>query len=177
MRERVLLLVTIGIGTAVVVASAMEIEVARSRDVDYSAYTSFGFRVKEGIPPEHPLGEDGHMLKEVQDAAAETLLRRGMTLIKGDTPDLWVSFFGLHEEEFTAEGVRKELGGVTWVGDPGAHSTRTVLHATLIVEVHDASTGERVWSGWATGSTSNPEKIRARAAKATRKVLEEFPRE
>lgn len=176
MRVRVLLVAAIGVVGAVV-ASAMEIEVARSRDVDFSAYTSFGFRVKDGIPPEHPLGEDGHMLKEVQDAAAETLLRRGMTLIKGDTPDVWVSFFGLREEEYTAEGVRKELGGVTWVGDPGAHSTRTVQHATLIVEIYDASTDERIWSGWATGSTSNPEKIRARAAKATRKVLEEFPRE
>ncbi len=159
-------------------AHALEVEVARSPDVDYSAYRSFGFKAQDGVPADHPLGENGQLFKEVSAAAGEALLARGLTRVDGETPDLWVTFFGLTEEELSIEGESKELGaGVRWVGDPRAHSTRTLLHATLIVQIFDAATGARVWSGWATGDTQNPEKIRSRAAKATRKILREFPRE
>lgn len=159
-------------------ADAFKVEVARSPGVDYSAFRSFGFKAQDGIPADHPLGEDGELFKEVSEAAAEALLARGLTRVEGDTPDLWVTFFGLTEEELSIEGTSKKLGpGVRWIGDPGAHSSRTVLHATLIVEIHDAAGKERIWSGWASGDTQNPEKIRSRAAKAVRKILAEFPRE
>ena len=158
-------------------AAAVEVEVARRADVDYSAYQTFAFRPKEGVPADHPLGENSHLLEELREAAARTLLARGMTKIEGDTPDVWITFFGLGREDLSIEGTSKDLGPVTWVGDPGAHSSRTVVHATLIVEVHDAESDERVWSGWATGSSISREKLRARAAKLTRKILEEFPRE
>lgn len=159
-------------------AHAVEIEVARPPGVDYSAYRSFGLKAKEGIPDGHPLGQRGQLFKEVSEAASETLLARGMTLVRGDTPDMWVTFFGLTQEELSIEGTTRELGDrVKWIGDPGAHSSRTALHATLIVEMYDAASGERIWSGWATGDAQNPEKVHRRAAKLTRKILQEFPRE
>lgn len=158
-------------------AFAIEIEVARSRDVDYSAYRSFAFKAKEGLPADHPLGENSHLLEQVREAAKKTLLKRGMTLIEGDEPDVWITFYGLGREDLSIEGTSKDLGAITWVGAPGAHSSRTVVHATLVVEVHDSDSDERIWSGWATGSSISREKLRARAGKVTRKILEEFPRE
>jgi len=73
------------------------------------------------------------------------------------------------------EGTTRDVGPVSWVGDPNAHWTRTVLTATLIVEFWDAASGERVWTGWATGKTSNPEKLRKKADRVTRRILSEFP--
>lgn len=157
--------------------AAVEVEVARSQDVDYAAYQSFGFRAKEGLPADHPLGENSHLLEQVREAASKTLLGRGMTLVEGDEPDVWITFYGLGREDLSIEGTSKDLGVVTWIGDPGAHSTRTVVHATLVVEIHDAERDERVWSGWATGSSISREKLRSKAGKVTRKILGEYPRE
>ena len=161
---------------AMPVLASIKIEVARQADVDYSSYSSFSFRAKEGIPPEHPLGERGSLFKLVRDAAAEELQDRGMVLVEGGEPDVWVSFFGLRDEDLTMEGTSRDVGPVTWVGDPNAHWTRTVLKATLIVELWDADSGERVWSGWATGKTTNLEKLRSKADRVTRRILREFPR-
>lgn len=157
--------------------AAIKVEVARQPDLDYSKYQSFGFRLKEGIPPEQPLGENGDVLKEVRAEAAKLLLNRGMTLVEGETPDIWITFFGLVQESLSIEGTSRSVGAVTWVGDPGAHSSRTAIQGTLVVEIFDGETDERIWSGWATAEAAQRGKLRARAGKATRKILEEFPRE
>lgn len=157
-------------------SAAIEIEVARSQDVDFSKYNSFAFRVKEGTPEGHPLGEGGELLKRVQGEASQVLLKRGMAMIRGDTPDIWVSFFGLVNEGLAITGTSKSVtGGVKWVGDPGAHSSRTSVQGTLILEVYDSQTGERVWSGWATAESKDRDKLRSRAEKMTRKILDAFP--
>ncbi len=158
-----------------VTAGAIKVEVARPADADYASYNSFGLRAKPEIPEGHPLSETGDLFKAARSAAEETLLARGLTLIKGGEPDFWVSFFGFHDEEVSIEGTSRKVGAVRWVGDPGAHSTRTVAHETLIVEIYDGASGERVWSGWATGGTQNPDKIKKVTMKMVRRVLEEFP--
>lgn len=170
-------LVAICLMGAVGVQAAMKIEVARQPDVDFSAYQSFGIRAMTDVPPEHPLGEEGTLFKQVSEAARDALLARGMTYVEGDTPDVWLTFFGLSNEDLTIEGTTRKLGGVTWVGDPGAHSSRTVIEGTLIIQVVDSETEERVWSGWASMESADRDKLRARAGKATKKILDVFPRE
>ena len=165
----------LGLLVPVSTRGAIKVEVARPAGVDYSGYGSFGFRAKEKIPDGHPLSSGSPLLEEARTAARSELLRRGLTHIEGDTPDLWITFDGLGREELSIEGARRDLGPVTWVGDPGAHSSRTVIHATLLVEVFDASTGERVWTGWATDQSTRREKLRARIDKAVQKILEAFP--
>lgn len=160
---------------ATAAAAAIEVEVARTPDIDYSNYHSFAFRGKEGTPEGHPLGEDGPLLKRVQEEATQVLLKRGLTLIKGGEPDVWISFFGLVSEGLAVTGTTKNVGSVKWVGDPGAHSTRTSVQGTLIIEMFDAESDERVWSGWATAESKDRDKLRARAEKMTRKILEAFP--
>ena len=160
---------------AVAASAAIHVEVARPQGVDYSSYGSFGFKVKEDVPDEHPLGAESPLLEQLREVAKKELLARGMTFIDGGSPDLWITFFGLGQEDLSIEGTSREVGPVTWVGDPGAHSSRTVIHATLLIEVWDAASGERVWSGWATGESTNREKLRARAPRAARKILEAFP--
>ena len=94
------------------------------------------------------------------------------------TPDLWITFFGLTEQKLSTEGTSKKLGSkVTWVGAPGAHSSRTVMHGTLIIEIYDGRSGDRIWSGWATSESANRKKLLSRAAKATRKIISELPQE
>ncbi len=160
-----------------VAPAAIEVEVARHADVDYSKYQSFSFKVKEGMPPDQPLGENGATLKVVREEAAKVLLGRGLTRVEGGDADMWITFFGLVQESLSVEGSRKGVGGgVTWVGDPGAHSSRTVIQGTLLVEIFDGESGERIWSGWATAEAAQRGKLRARAGKATRKILEEFPK-
>lgn len=175
--RRTTMLLAAGLLLAGVAVARMQIEVARSPEIDYSVYQSFGFRLMEGVPAKHPLGEHGQVLGEVREAARKTLESRGMTFVESDHPDVWVVFFGLGREDLKIEGTSKKVGPITWVGDPGAHSTRTVVQGTLIVEIVDAGSDERVWSGWATDESASREKLRARAGKATRRILAEFPRE
>lgn len=155
--------------------AAIEIEVARPAEVDYSSYSSFGFKLKEGITADHPLGEHGPVLKQVQEAARKELMGRGLTWVEDGEPDMWITFYGLGREDLTIEGTSRDLGAVTWVGDPGAHSTRTVIQGTLLIEIFDGRSDERIWSGWATSESISREKLRARAGKATRKILAAFP--
>jgi hypothetical protein len=164
-----------GLGLPCLATGAIEVETARPPGADYSSYGSFGVRAKEGVPAGHPLGEQGDLFKAARDAAVKTLLAQGLTLVEDGEPDIWVTFYGLEEEELSVEGTSKKIGKVTWVGDPGAHSTRTVDSETLIVEVYDGASGERIWSGWATGGSSNPDKLIGLAAKMVRKVLLELP--
>ena len=171
----IVLALALALGAPGMMQAAVEVETARPQGADYSGYTSFGVRAKEGIPAGHPLGEKGDLFRAARDSAAETLLGRGLTQIEGGEPDFWVSFYGLHDEELSIEGTARKVGKVTWVGDPDAHSTRTVANETLIVEIYDGASGERVWSGWATGGSSNPDKLRRLAAKMVRKILLELP--
>lgn len=177
MRRSATLLVAL-LAMASAVTAAMKVEVARTAGVDYSSYTSFAFRPKEGIPPEHPLGENGEIFTRVSQTGTEALESRGMTVADGGEPDVWITVFGLVDEDLAIEGTRWSAGGnVSWIGDPGAHSMRTILEGTLVIELWDAATDKRIWSGWATDKSKNREKLRSRLEPATRRILAELPRD
>lgn len=52
---------------------------------------------------------------------------------------------------------------------------RTVRTGTLIAEVNDSASGERVWSGWTRDNASTPEKARKNAGPAAKKIFNRFP--
>lgn len=154
---------------------ASRVEVARAPETDFASYESYGFRFKEGLNPENALSSETPVYREIVGAADKTLARKGMRRDQ-ESPDLWIEFQGLMQEGLTIEGaVSKTVGNVTWVGDPNAFSMQTVRTGTLIVEVYDAASGERVWSGWTNENAATAEKIRKKAGKAAQKIFKEFP--
>ena len=170
--------VRLGVLLLVALASvgASKVQVARSPGVDFASYETFGFRGKEGIDPESPLAPGNHMFNVVTETASETLQKRGLQPAADDSPDLWISFYGVAGEQLTDEGTSIQITDhVTWVGDPLAHFVQTDAAGTLFIEVFDAASGERVWSGWASELAKDFVKLRKKAEKVTAKILKEYP--
>ena len=156
-------------------ARAGKVEVARAAGADLAGYETYGFRFKEGLHPQNALANETPLYRVIVEATDKTLRRKGRTR-DDESPDLWIEFQGLMQEDLTMEGaVSKTVGNVTWVGDPGVFSMQTVRTGTLIAEVYDAADGERVWSAWTSENAATPEKLRKKAAKAAKKIFKEFP--
>ena len=174
MRNAVFVFLALSVWAAAGFAS--KVEVARSADVDYSAYSTFEVRAKEGIGEDHPLSAGTPIFDTLAAAARQTLAKSDMTAV-ADSPDIWITFYAVLQDEMTVTGTTANVGAVTWIGAPGAHSMRTALEGVLIVEAFDAATGERIWSGWASEVAKDRAKLRKKAAKVATRILQEFPRE
>jgi hypothetical protein len=76
-------------------------------------------------------------------------------------------------------GVKKDMGGgVTWVGDVGAHGVTAYRQGTLIIELVDAESEERIWAGWASDAlpaVPDADKVGKKAEKALKKILKRLP--
>ena len=162
---------------AVAAVAAGRVEVARDSETDFSTYASYGFRFKEGLNPKNALASETPIYQSIVKATDQSLVRRGMVRDQ-EAPDLWIEFQGVLQEGLSIEGgAHKSLGGgVTWVGDPNAFSMQTIRTGTLIAEVYDRESGERVWSAWTSENAPSGQKLRKRAPKAAKRIFSEFPR-
>lgn len=156
-------------------ARAGKVEVARAATVDLAGHETYGFRFKKGLNPKNALASETPVYRVIVEATDKVLRRKGLTR-DDESPDLWIEFQGLMQEDLTIEGAStKTVGNVTWVGDPGAFSMQTVRTGTLIAEVYDAADGERLWSAWTSENAATAEKLRKKAGKAAQKIFKEFP--
>ena len=143
--------------------------------VDFSKYSTYAWKQHPSISDNHPAAEGSPLDKMVRAAGDSVLSRMGLERTDGDA-DLWVSYTGYVQDHLQVEGIRREItGGVSWIGTPYAHSSRSAQEGTLVFEVIDAESELQVWSGWASEVGKTPEKLRKKAAKATKRILRNFP--
>lgn len=158
-------------------AAAVQVKTRHTPGTDFSALSSYSWRSDPQLGPNHPLAEGTPLDRQIRAAADEILSRAGFERVaKGAA--LEVSYVGYVTEILNIEGQRTELGeGVAWIGDPQAHSTMTYEEGTLVFEIRDASSGDLLWTGWATDVARTPDKLRKKAVKGVRKILHHFPPE
>ena len=103
----------------------------------------------------------------------------GLSKDSAGEPDLWIRYSGFSKETLNIEGTTRDMGGgVSWVGDPTAHSISGYRQGTLMFELVDAKTDKTVWSGWAVDAVPfqpDARKVGKKVEKATKKILGKLP--
>ncbi len=175
MTRPIVLLVAVGL-VAISPVLAMTVETSHKPGRDFSEYRTYAWKTRPGIDPNHPLAEGSLLDRMLKVAADSTLATKGFERTESGTPDLWVTYTGFVEDVLEIEGTRREItSGLTWIGTPYAHSTRAYKEGTLVIEILDARTEQLVWSGWAKDVASTREKLRKKAARAPKRILQHFP--
>jgi hypothetical protein len=158
------------------ISLAMSVKASYSTETDFSGYRTYTWEPRPETDPEHPLAEGGPVDRIVKQTADPILAKRGFERIEGDDPDFRIYFTGVVMDKMDVEGIKRQVSeGVAWIGDPHAHSTRSYKEGTLVIEILDAAGDELIWSGWASEVASSQPKLRKKAAKAVRRILEQFP--
>lgn len=156
--------------------AAAPVRTSHSPDTDFSGYRSYAWKTRPGIESDHPLAAGSPLDQRIRRAADEALARRGFEPAGAAAPDFWVVYTGFVEESLSIEGEKRRIAkGVSWIGDPGAHSILAYEKGTLVVEVIDPASQSIVWSGWATDVVDTPEKLRKKAEKTVQRILRHFP--
>ncbi len=154
----------------------MSVKSSYSPATDFSGYRTYAWEPRPETDPEHPLAEGGAVDRIVKQTAEPILAKKGFERIEGDSPDLRIYFTGVVMDKVDVEGVKRQVSeGVSWIGDPHAHAMRAYKEGTLVIEILDATSDELIWSGWASEVASSQPKLRKKAAKAVRRILEQFP--
>lgn len=151
---------------------------------DYSAYTSFEWYASNrlGKVPEHKI-DDPIMDRRVSAALEQEFTAHGYRHETTADPDFLVTYYPVYREVkyHTAE----QLGWGTWGFHPfgiGISTGTTQEHrykeGTIVLEIVDFKTGQRVWQASAEGALTDlktPEDADRMVARAVKQMLEKFP--
>jgi hypothetical protein len=177
--KRFLIFCSLFLLTAAISLAGMKVKTERWEGAELSAYQSYSWRTGHDADSGHPLAEGSRLSARLQEIGDELLAEHGLGRSLDEESDLWVRCTGVAEEMLQIEGTERDLGGISWVGDPHAHSMVSYRRGTLLVEIVDAESEKVIWAGWATDvvpSLPDPEKVGKKAEKAMRKILKQLPR-
>ena len=92
-------------------------------EADLSAYSTYEWSTGQEANSGHPLAEGSELDRRLQAIARGMLADRGLAPATSGEPDLWLRCFAIVKEMLDIGGVKRDMGGgVTWVGDVGAHA-------------------------------------------------------
>ena len=155
---------------AAVCSAGMKADSKSYAAMDLSSYSTYGWSTDQEADSGHPLATGSPLDRRLQEVARENLAKRGLAPATDGEPDFLIHCIAISKEVQSIGGVKKEMGGgVTWVGDVGAHGVTAYRQGTLIVEIVDAASEERLWAGWASDAlpaVPDPEKVGKKAEKA-----------
>jgi hypothetical protein len=144
--------------------------------VDYDHEADFGaiktFAVKLATPWGNPLGE-----KRVVAEFEEAFAAKGWRLVPEGEADALVLLHGATETKSSLDTFYSGYGGYRW---RGVGTATTVVNeytvGTLVVDVYAAKSKALIWRGVATDELKEkPEKREKQLAKASDKLLKDFP--
>ncbi len=148
-------------------------------EMDLSAYATYEWSTDQEADSGHPLAGGSPLDRRLQEIARGILAGHGLAPSSDGEPDLRIKCIGIAKEVQNISGVKKDMGGgVTWVGDVGAHGVIAYRQGTLIIELVDASTEKRLWAGWASDAlpaVPDPARVGKKAEKALKKILKQLP--
>ena len=113
------------------------------------------------------IDELGELEKTVDDAAPQFRVRATLVAKHGAKRKPTMSF-GLGTSSYGGSGGISVGGGTTVGGDQ-------VTEYSLMIEMHDAATGELAWQGWSEVSEKVGDSDSKALVKAVRQVLKPFP--
>ena len=168
-------------------ALAQQVNYDFDRDVDFSKYKTFAYKVCMRI--ENPLVD-----KRIVTALENTLAREGLTKSEGDA-DVNVTYHSSTTEDIAIDTITwgygygpgwrwghggYGYGGYGYGGGPVSTTTtfRKYTRGTLVIDIWDARTKQLVWRGTASDSVSDdPEKNDKKVQKALGKLFKKYPPE
>lgn len=168
------------LAAAPVCSAGMKADSRSYGEADLSAYSTYEWSTGQEANSGHPLAEGSELDRRLQAIARGMLADRGLAPATSGEPDLRLRCFAIVKEMLDIGGVKRDMGGgVTWVGDVGALGVTAYRQGTLIIELVDAGSEDRLWAGWASDAVPavpDPEKVAKKAEKALRKILKQLPR-
>jgi hypothetical protein len=167
------------LAAATVCSAGMKADSKSYAEMDLSAYASYEWSTDQEADSGHPLAGGSPLDRRLQEIARGILAGRGLAPSSDGEPDLRIKCIAISKEVQNISGVKKDMGGgVTWVGDVGAHGVTAYRQGTLIIELVDAESEERLWAGWASDAlpaVPDPAKVGKKAEKALKKILKQLP--
>ena len=159
--------------------AGMKVDAKSYAEMDLSAYSTYEWSTDQEADSGHPLSAGSPLDRRLQEIARTALAGSGLEPAVDGEPDLLIHCIAISKEVQDIGGVKKDMGGgVTWVGDVGAHGVTAYRQGTLIIELVDAESEERLWAGWASDAlpaVPDPEKVGKKAEKALKKILKRLP--
>lgn len=167
------------VAAATVCWAGMKTDSKSYAEMDLSAYATYEWSTDQEADSGHPLAGGSPLDRRLQEVAKGVLAKRGLAPSSDGEADLRINCIAISKEVQSIGGVKKDMGGgVTWVGDVGAHGVTAYRQGTLIIEFVDASTEERLWAGWASDAlppVPDPDNVGKKAEKALKKILKRLP--
>ena len=167
------------LAAAAVCWAGMKVDSKSYAAMDLAAYDTYAWSTDQEADTGHPLSAGSPLDLRLQEIARDLLAKRGLAPVSDDEPDLRIRCIGISKEMQDIGGVKKDMGGgVTWVGDFGAHGVTSYRQGTLIIELVNAESEERLWAGWASDAlpaVPDPDKVGKKAEKALKRILKRLP--
>ena len=164
---------------AAVCSAGMRVDSKSYAEMDLAGYDTYDWSTDQEADSGHPLAHGSPLDLRLQGIARDLLSKRGLAPSGEGQPDLLIRCIAISKEMQDIGGVKKDMGGgVTWVGDVGAHGVTSYRQGTLIIELVDAESEERLWAGWASDAlpaVPDPDKVGKKAEKALKKILKLLP--
>jgi len=125
--------------------------------------------------------------KQIKDAIDAELVTKGLTRVEGDDANLYIGYQPAvgEEKQFTSYSTGWGYGpgwGGGWYGGMGSTtthgSTSTIYKGQLVLDMYDSANKNLVWRGVVSKTIdpkAKPEKQQKNLAKATKKLLKNYP--
>lgn len=152
--------------------------------IDCSAYRTFDWYASSRLSKDQAQKvEDPIMDRRVAETLERELAARGFRRETGTDPDFLVAYYPVYREKKYRTG--EQIGFGSWGFHPfgigigtGLSQEHRYKEGTLVLEVVDARTSQRVWQASAEGALTNlkdPGQADRQVTLAVHKMLERFP--
>jgi hypothetical protein len=102
--------------------AGMKVDAKSYAEMDLSAYSTYEWSTDQEADSGHPLSAGSPLDRRLQEIARTALAGSGLEPAVDGEPDLLIHCIAISREVQDIGGVKKDMGGgVTWVGDVGAH--------------------------------------------------------
>ena len=167
------------LAAATICQAGMKVDSKSYGELDLSAGSTYRWSTNQEAGSGHPLATGAPLDRRLRATLEDQLAKRGVAPAGDGDPDFLILCIAILKEVQSIGGVKKEIGGgVTWVGDVGAHGITAYRQGTLIIEIKEAGSDKPLWAGWASDAmptVPDPDKVGKKAEKALKKILKRLP--
>jgi hypothetical protein len=160
--------------------STLQVQTEFAETTDFTRYRTWAWSPQPAGSGQDPRVRDPAVRALIVKTAERELASRGFRRVEPTAgPDFLVDFFGWSQDRTDVKQSGSGLRGSGYTYDPGASAAavtevRTFRDGTLIIDVLDAATRQRIWRGTATDSVvagTNPGAVESGVVK----LLERYP--
>ena len=167
------------------VASAQDVRYNFDKSADFAKYKTFKL-----VDNKDSDKLDDLTKKQIDDAVAAGLTKKGLTRAAGDAADVYVAYAASISTEKQVNtfdsgyaygpgwGGYGGYGYGGWGGGMSTSTTETIYNGTLVVDMYDTATKKLVWRGAASKTLdvkAKPDKREKNLVKAFTKLFKNYP--